>query len=147
MEKPTIYLVQSGLGKTYFCQHNPGWADCDVGWLWVIRFWCDKAVYHYIDSCIKDGYKIVTSADPDTCLAVLRNPNYNVVLIRADKDMREELLTRVKERNDDRWGNEYPMNIDWWMEFYNQLDCPQILLHKGQYLSDILNPDGSLKER
>jgi hypothetical protein len=57
-----VYCVQSGLGKTYFCQHHVGFIDLDAG------VFCEQALYHtvylnFLDFCIHTGYTVITSAE------------------------------------------------------------------------------------
>lgn len=139
MEKPKIYLVQSGLGKTYFCQRHPGWIDIDTGFLWHAGAWRPKVLIAFIDEYLNNGYKIILSGDPQTVKVIQYFDKYNPTLIIGNSEMKDELLQRVRERgNTEQWAREYPYVIDYWMSFFAQTNMNTIILHKGQYLSDVL---------
>jgi len=139
MEKPKIYLVQSGLGKTYFCQQRPGWIDLDSGYLWHANIWNPDVLIALIDDYLNNGYKILLSADPETINAIQYANKYDSILIIGNSEMKEELLQRVRERDvTEQWAKEYTSIIDYWMAFYAQANMNTIILHKGQYLSDVL---------
>lgn len=137
--KPTIYCVQSGIGKTYFCQHNPGWVDIDTEFLWRNRIFSAQTLTAFIDSYIRSGYKILLSGDPSNLHTIVPLNRYNIILIRATQDMKDELLARVKSRPESQqWAREYDFMYNGWMQDFDQWQIKQIYIKPGQYLSDIL---------
>ena len=145
MEKKTIFLVQPGVGKTYFCKHNLGWADLDLEFLWETQNFNAKTLLHYIDSFLTIGYNVVTGADPYVCNIIYSANKYDVKLIVADKQMKQEIINRVKNRGyQTNFTLTYEQSFDKWMRYFEQLEQPKIILHQGRYLSDILKSDGTI---
>ena len=104
-KKIKVIACFSGTGKTYFCQHNPGWADIDEE-PFVRSSYAEEPFFHSIWCYRKYGYKILTCASPFT-LYMLDRKEFDVTLILPSPTMKDEIIDRVlNQRQDTDWGNQ-----------------------------------------
>ena len=133
-----IYIASCGTGKTWFCQHNAGWIDLDS---YLLKYVSNdmqfliKAIKYYRYW----GYNILTNAS--AVKALLEAGIHIDGIIIPSPQMNDEILNRLKQRQDG----------DFWK--YNQLpsicefspEVPTIRLKPGQYISDVLDSEGNIK--
>ena len=149
--RPTIYLAQSGLGKTYFCLHNAGWLDLDPHPLQICGLTSNeikRCFLSLVDTNIYWGYKILVNANNFTINTLLETNRYNLVIFYASPEMKEELHERIKCRALER-HNPNDQFIKLFPDFFEvnqkslaELDHPRITkiqLKPGEYISDYLN--------
>ena len=138
-QKIKIYCVFTGLGKTYFCQHNLGWAEIEEESYTRLRIMPNAPVlamqcYH------KYGYKLLTNASPYILKGILKEQyKFDVVLILPDKTMKQEILDRVKARGDFEWAVMLNDLYDYMYDYAkNFKDARIIYAQPGEYLTDIM---------
>ena len=149
--RPTIYLAQSGLGKTYFCQHNAGWMDLDPYPLQICGLAngeIKRCFLTLVDTNVYWGYKLLINASAWTVLTLLETNRYNLVLFYASHEMKEEICERVMNRAlarnnpEDSFAKRYPNIFDDIINTLGDINHPRltkIQLKPGEYVSDYLN--------
>jgi hypothetical protein len=110
--------------------------------------------YKLLKNSIEAGKNILLNVSPNTASLTERYPevldllDFVVVLPEKGAKMKKEIFKRCENRTDhDEWfTNTYlPQNYDAMWKLANEMPFPKIYLKPGQYLTDILNKDGSLK--
>ena len=149
--KPTIYLAQSGLGKTYFCQHNAGWLDLDPYPILNCGLSDEdakKCFLSLIDINLYWGYKIIINANSWTLNLLLRSKQYQLILFYACHEMKDEICERIKQRAierhnpADKWAQQCDKMFDTYIETLDAFSNPyltKIQINPGEYVSDYLN--------
>lgn len=139
MNKPRIYCIFTGLGKTYFCKNHLGWADIDEEPF--VRGGIEPGIMAIACDCYtKYGYKIVTCATPYVLygLSVVSN-KYDIILILPSENMKEEILQRVESRGDTEWA--MSLRKKYYDIFYERLNSTfyrKVYAQPGQYAGEII---------
>jgi len=142
-----IYVATSGTGKTDFCKTHLNWVDLD----WALAEYFPGPFAETIFSRIvlyykAHGYNIMINNFRATN-ALVRFKIPVDCIIMPKPEIKDEIINRLSERDQNStWATEYSQIFDTEMEALNQVDCQKIYLESGQYVSDIINADGSLKE-
>mgnify|MGYP003296197857 CR=1 FL=1 len=149
--KITIYLGFPGIGKTYFCKHNPGWFDFDLESFMesngtIPQGSSIKIIEKMIINYTKYGYKIFMSASA-TLFPIFASKKFNFILILPEdtKEMREDIIKRVTKRYSESdnfnellekiYDNIY-IPIKNMAEYFN---FKIVYLKPGEYLQDIID--------
>lgn len=153
MEEYTIYCVQSGLGKTWVCQHYPGWYDLD--WHPYKILDDDTAVKVYTEVFFHQlfyNYKMVTTLQFELIERLLKHPlrKYKVVLVLAEPNRKEEIIGNIAKRSqDDGWAKQYAEVWDHNQVYYRQFirkwhdrNLEYVYLQKGEFFEDFLKKRG-----
>lgn len=143
--KNKLYICLFGSGKTYFCQKYPEWVDFDVG---CVGFAASNAVYQNYLSKLPANIVLNVSQR-----AVHLVTNYQlaevsrIIVVLPEKEMKQEIINRCLNRPDhDKWFESYLVqNYDKVYEMAESLPFPKIYLKSGQFLTDIINRDGTVK--
>lgn len=139
MKKTRIYCAFTGLGKTYFCQHNTGWIDLDEEP--YVRSGANPSAMAIACECYtKYGYRIVTCATPYVLYGLSTiSDKYEIILILPSVEMKEELLQRVESRGDIEWATSLRDRFyDIFYEQVCQLPYRKIYAQSGQYAGEII---------
>ena len=147
---PKIYFAFSNTGKTYFCKHNPGWIDLD----WYVF---SKAINskELLIEAVKYykyyGFNIFISYSGQ--YLTLKSAGINIDgIILPTVDLKEEYINRVQERSrtlhntQDGFAQVYPQYFDSEQRTIQGIPGNKIYLKSGQYISDILDSEGNIKE-
>lgn len=143
-KKETKFIMAfSGLGKTYFCQHNLGYIDLDEEILGL----CDyRNAHRIIETYNRYGYKVLTNAS-STMLRAIRN-NYHSLTIylpenteEAKKAILDGIERRTSEKNKDLYyriiSKHYDRNYQGVLDYITRWD-EVIYIPAGKHLSDML---------
>lgn len=141
-----IIVAVSGTGKTYFVKHNLNWVDFD-GYYFDYLIHSkegEKKITEYIEWC---DYNIITGSRRLTRYKKLKDKIAYVIL--PSEEMRVEILKRVVDRDTidlNYWASFYIQNYEKVIQDYKDLPFPKIYLKPGQYVSDVIDENGDVKE-
>lgn len=139
-QKIKVYCVFAGLGKTYFCQHNPGWVEIEEESYVRLNARSDALIlalkcYH------KYGYALLTNATPYVIRGLMADrDNFDITIIVPPKGAKETILQRIRDRGDDEWANMLKELYDYMYDYARS--CPYakiIYAQEGEYLTDVMN--------
>jgi hypothetical protein len=127
-----------GTGKTYICEKT-NIKSVEIEY-WKYK---DKGLQKEYINDIKKHMGVVDyifiSTDPDG-LKILHNEGFDILLVYPKIELRGEYLDRYIERDSpyDFIGSFMKYWNIWINELKEQKYCKHIILHKGEYLQDVL---------
>lgn len=137
--KIKIYCAFTGLGKTYYCQHNLGWIDIDEEAFIKTRN-PEAAMIQAFYAYHNYGYKILTNGTPYVLESLYHHRDeFEVILMIPSPNMKEEILQRIRDRGSIEWANMLPKYYDNMYKYAYFYPCEtKYMLRSGQYVSDVL---------
>ena len=138
-----LVIAFSGCGKTYFCKHNPNWLDLDV---YIFKSFLNDADFAFNLSNILTWYKYNVFLNDTTYYYKLDNLKADYVIL-PERTMKNEIINRLIKRDSiNDWIKLLIEDWDGIWNNYNNLPVPKIYLKPGQYISDIMDANGNIKE-
>lgn len=140
IKNPKVYLVFTGLGKTYFCKRHPGWIDLDEEFF--IRTKSFYNLFTAVKCYVQYGYNILTNASIEVLNQLRDVCDITIILPENTPEAKAFILNNVKNRG---YGQKYSK----WLENFYDMKYQMLLnylkpedkvvyLKAGDYLSDYL---------
>lgn len=151
------FVAFFGLGKTTWCKTHLNWIDLDVSWYGIKEL---RAVQYLLYFYSRWDYNMLLGVGAISAMAVTeylnmsnsehpKQPYWPIELnvIIPGKDMKEEILDRIKARgNNSEYQSIAAMYDMSWRAADNLPFKTKVYLKPGQYLSDIIDENGEYKE-